>query len=209
MNITKLNFSDKEFHTLVNSYLKIILFSVIIDNNIDKKELKTLFSLFTRVDLDNENITLEKFNYIWDIYFWKSNIINLNEAHFDYIRVLTLENIIFYEWEKSLSHVIQYLEKNNNLSYEDKMKQLKNNLLELKAVIDSKKDLLWDIYVNMFYFWLYFYVELIAKQAWSIFEKGIVKSERVYLDKIKEFLNVSMDLSKTEIHKNRTLILDI
>lgn len=64
MNITKLNFSDKEFHTLVNSYLKIILFSVIIDNNIDKKELKTLFSLFTRVDLDNENITLEKFNYI-------------------------------------------------------------------------------------------------------------------------------------------------
>jgi hypothetical protein len=52
MNITKLNFTDKEYSSLVNSYLKILIYAVNIDNSIDRKEISVLFSLFTRTEIE-------------------------------------------------------------------------------------------------------------------------------------------------------------
>lgn len=209
MNITKLNYTDRDFKLLVNSYLKIIIFSVIIDGDIDKKELKTLFTLFTRVDLDSDNVALEKFNYIWDIFFWKKNLLDIDNWHFDYIRVLTLENIIFYEWEKSVTSLFDYLDEKNKLSFEEKMEELKKNLSTLKRLIDKKTKDLWKVYIKIFYYWLYYYVELIAKQAWRILEGQITKEEKKYLDKIKTYLEIDKNLCSSDIYKLRTPILDL
>jgi len=209
MNITKLNYTDRDFKLLINSYLKIIIFSVIIDWDIDKKELKTLFTLFTKVDIDSDNVALEKFNYIWDIYFWKNNLLDIDSWHFEYVRVLALENIIFYEWEKSITSLFDYLNEKNKLTFEEKMDELEKNLLILKKIIDKRIGILWKVYVKIFYYWLYYYVELIAKQAWRILEGQITKEEKKYLDKIKTYLEIAKNLSNSDIYKLRTPLLDL
>jgi len=194
---------------LVNSYLKILLFSIIIDGSIDIKEVKALFSLFTRVDMDNENIVLEKFNFLWEKKLWKNKSIDFETTHFDYVRVLTLENIIFYEWEKSLAYLFEYLERKNTLSFEEKMEELDKHLLNLKTIIDQKANILWRSYIKLFYYGLYYYVEVITKQAWRFLEWNIVKEEKAYLSKINSMLEVNQHFSKIELHKINTPTLDL
>ena len=208
MKIKKLKFFDNDFKLLVNAYLKVLIYSIIIDWNLNKKELKVLFSLLTRVDVDNDNFSLWKINYIPEDYL-EPNILNIENWHFDYIRVLSLENMIFYEWEKSLPYIFQYLEKKNKLSFEEKMEVLDKNLKDLNKIMNLKLNVLWKEYIKLFNYWLYFYVELIAKQAWKIFGSNIVIEEEKYLEKIKTELNIEFNISKTEILKLRTPILKL
>ena len=55
MNITQLNFSDEELSTLVNSYIKVLILAISIDWKINKKEVKVLLSLLTKVNIDSDN----------------------------------------------------------------------------------------------------------------------------------------------------------
>jgi len=168
MNITKLNFTDKEYSSLVNSYLKILIYAVNIDNSIDRKEISVLFSLFTRTEIEWDNSFFIKLNYFKKLHSLNSDFIHIDEWHFDYLRVLELENLIFYEWEKSLHLILSYLSKHkkDKLSFNDKMEKLDNYLEIIKEIIESKRKQLWDNYVEVFYFWILFYVEIIAMQTW-------------------------------------------
>lgn len=208
MNITKLNFTDKEFKELVNSYLKILIWTIDIDWNIDKKEVRLLFSLLTRVDLEDDHSYLSKLNYYKKHHSLKNKILTIDDDS-DYLRVLDLENIIFYEWEKWLHLILSKLSKKSMLNFDDKMRKLEKYLWILKKIIEDKREILWDNYINLFYFWIYFYSELIAKQAWKFLWKKIVVEEKKYLAKIKEYLDIDLDIKESIIAEVRKPILDI
>ena len=208
MNITTLNFSDKEFKELVNSYLKLLIWIIDIDWNIDKKEVRLLFSLLTRVDLEDDNSYLSKLNYYKKHHSLKNKILTIDEDS-DYLRVLDLENIIFYEWEKGLHLILSKLSKKSMLDFDDKMKKLEKYLWSIKKIIEDKREILWDNYIDLLYFWIYFYSELIAKQAWKFLWKKIVVEEKRYLQKIKEYLDIDLDIKESIIAEVRKPILDI
>jgi hypothetical protein len=209
MNITKLNFSDKDFIKLVNSYLKILIWMIDIDWNIDKKEVRLLFSLLTRIDIEDDNSYISKLNYYEKHHSLKNKILTSLDEESDYLRVLDLENIIFYEWEKWLHLILSKLSKKSKLDFEDKMKKLEKYLWNIKEIIESKKDILWENYINLFYFWIYFYSELIAKQDWKFLWKKIVEEEKKYLQKIKEYLDIDLAVKESVIAEIRKPILDI
>lgn len=208
MNITKLNFTDKEFKELVNSYLKILIWTIDIDWNIDKKEVRLLFSLLTRVDLEDDHNYLSKLNYYKKHHSLKNKVLTIDDDS-DYLRVLDLENIIFYEWEKGLHLILSKLSKKSMLDFDDKMKKLEKYLWIIKKIIEDKREILWDNYIELFYFGIYFYSELIAKQAWKFLWKKIVVEEKQYLQKIKEYLDIDLDIKESTIAEIRKPILDI
>jgi len=210
MNITKLNFSDKNYKELINSYIKILIYAINIDWDINKKEVKILFSLFTRIDIEDQNEDLWKINFFHKSNTYDSKNLSIDDKHFEYLRVLDLENIIFYEWEKSLHLIISSLSKINKKDFSKKMEKLENYLISIKKIIELKKKDLGEDYIKIFYYWIYFYSKVICEQAWKLFWKKIVKEEREYLNKIKKILNVDTgEIKESLIEKIRAPILDI
>ena len=124
MNITQLNFSDEELSTLVNSYIKVLILAISIDWKINKKEVKVLLSLLTKVNIDSDNIKLKEFNIFNENRHFKNNLLNLENDFFEYIRIFAIENIIFFEWEKAIHLILSSLSKKEKLTFEEKIKKL-------------------------------------------------------------------------------------
>ena len=69
---------------------------------------------------------------------------------------------------------------------------------------------MWDNYVEVFYFWILFYVEIIAMQTWKFLWKKIVEEEKKYIERIKDTLDIKdKEIKNSLIEKLRTPILDI
>lgn len=209
MNITQLNFSDEELSTLVNSYIKVLILAISIDWKINKKEVKVLLSLLTKVNIDSDNIKLKEFNIFNENRHFKNNLLNLENDFFEYIRIFAIENIIFFEWEKAIHLILSSLSKKEKLTFEEKIKKLEIYLENIKKIIESKKELLWEDEIKIFYYSLYFYCEVIAKQVWNFLWKKIVKEEKVLLEKIRLILNVENDIKQSCIERARKVILEI
>jgi len=209
MNITRLNFTDEDFKKLVDSYLKILMYAISIDNNIHKKEVNILLSLLTKVDLWNDNLALSKLNYFHNFQSLKKNLLNIDKSHFDYVKVLDLENIIFWEAEKSLHLILSKLSKKIDISFEEKMIKLEKYLNNIKNIIESKREVLWEEYLNIFYYWIYFYSKLIAEQVWKFFWDKIVEEEKKYLEKIKNILQIEDKINESSIEKLRIPSMEI
>jgi hypothetical protein len=58
--------------------------------------VRVLFSLLTRIDLEDDHNYLSKLNYYKKHHNFENKILTIDED-LDYLRVLDLENIIFYE----------------------------------------------------------------------------------------------------------------
>ena len=212
MNITKLNLSDKDFKELVNSYLKILIYAVKIDWSIDNKEIKIIFSLLTRVDIEDDNKNLWKLNFFNKLHSFKNKVLSIDSEHFDYLRVLDLENIIFYEWEKSLHLMLSNFSKYDSISidFEKMIKKTEKYLKNIKSIIEAKRKILWDDYIKIFYYWIYFYSKIIAKQSWPLFWKKVVKDEKKFLELIEKVLEIDKEeIKESLIEKIRTPSLDI
>ncbi len=212
MNITKLNLSDESFQELVNCYLKILIYAVKIDGSINEKEVKIIFSLLTRVDIEDDNKSLWKLNFFNKKYSFKNKVLSIDDEYFNYLRVFDLENIIFYEWEKSLHLILSNFSKSDSISidYDKMLKKLEKYLENIKNIIESKRKILWDDYIKIFYYWIYFYSKVITKQSWPLFWKKVVKEEKKFLELIEKVLEIDKEeIKESLIEKIRTPILDI
>jgi hypothetical protein len=203
-NITQLNFSNNEYKKLISSYWKILILAAQIDGDVNEKEIDTILSLIVRTPLKIEDRNFfRKINHI-DIE--SENIINKYRIKNNYLQVFELENIIFFEIERNMIEFIKALTNKELIDRltEEKIDDLKNQLKNIKEILESKKELIWEDYIQAFYEGLYDYVEKITKMVgkWFLINK-IWKDEKLLLSTIKEELNIKWDIDSKAISLNR------
>jgi hypothetical protein len=203
-NITQLNLSNNEYKKLISSYWKILILAAQIDGDVNEKEIDTILSLIVRTPLKIEDRNFfRKINHI-DIE--SENIINKYRIKNNYLQVFELENIIFFEIERNMIEFIKALTNKELIDRltEEKIDDLKNQLKNIKEILESKKELIWEDYIQAFYEGLYDYVEKITKMVgkWFLINK-IWKDEKLLLSTIKEELNIKWDIDSKAISLNR------
>lgn len=198
MNITQLNFSDSQFSELLHAYIHILMRAIHIDNKVDKKELWVVFSLITWADAEWDMSFLSSLNFIKHTHNIDSKYLVVDGKSCDFIKTFDLENIIFHEASKILHQIIASVSEPCTKTFNQKMQDLETDLASIKRILESKQELLWQDYIEVFYYGLYFYSECIAKQAWKLFWNNIVPEEKKYLETIKSFLNVDWPPSESQ-----------
>jgi len=203
-NITQLNFSNEEYKQLVSSYGKILILAAQIDWDVNDKEVDTILSLVVRTPLKPED--REFFKKVNHIDIETENVINKYRIKNNYLQLFELENIIFYEIERNIIEFVKALtdQESINRILEEKIEDTKKQLENIKNIVESKIDIIWEEYIKAFYEWLYDYVEKITKMVskW-FFVRKIWKEEKELLKTIKESLNIKWDLNWKAVTLNR------
>jgi len=203
-NITQLNFTNEEYKKLVSSYGKILIIAAQIDDDVAEVEIDTILSVIVRTPLRMEmRDFFKKVNHI-DIE--TENKINGYRMKNNYLQVFELENLVFFEIERNIINFVDVLtdKELTNRVLEEKIEDVKQQLDNIKIIMEGKKDVMWETYIQAFYEGLYDYVEKITKMVakWFFISK-IWKEEKILLQTLKEELNITWELNSEYITLNR------
>ena len=198
-NITQLNLSNSELKDLCSHYWKILSTIAKIDKVSHPKEIDFILSLITGTNLEWCNDRLKQINH-----HEENRKIDIKWYYInnDYIRVFELENIIFYELEKNIQTFVKDIEKKE--SYDVLIKKVAESVDRIKEILYSKKEIIWDIYINGFFNSLYVYCEKIALLVGKwLFGKKILPEEQKMLDLLKEKMQIKWVITQEYIDIHR------
>ena len=203
-NITQLNFSNEEYKKLVSSYGKVLILAAQIDGDVNEKEIDNILSLIVRTPLRPEE--REFFKKINHVDIETENVINGYKIKNNYLQVFEIENLVFYEIERNIVNFISALTNEDliNRTDEEKIEDLKNQLNNIKTILESRKDMIWEAYIRSTYEWLYDYIEKITKLVgkWILLRKTW-KEEKLLLETIKESLWIDGNMTSEDTTLNR------
>ena len=203
-NLTQLNFTNEEYKKLVSSYWKLFIIASQIDGDVDEKEIDTILSLIVRTPLKpNDWEFFKKMNHIW---VETENKVNGYRIKNNYLQVFELENLVFFEIERNMINFITALTNPDlvNRLFEEKLDDAKKQLDNIKNLLESKVDIVWQDYIVSVYEWLYDYIEKIVKLTWKwFFIRKIGKEEKQFLELVKNELNIDGNMTWQDATLNR------